>query len=221
MFFKLHMFFRFGFDLVYREQLDSLAKLKWPSLIYENVPWALHTPLCTLQKWSPAGLIPDSSFSVSIAGHATNNVDLDMDRRSVTSWEVESAREDGELPTALPVATMPVDAPVSLSSEPLQLVDRSRSLALMSKNVTPMSMVQTRSFSKYEDELELVLDSDSEVEEQTYSNHLNDNASSVVSKPWEDSAAKEFDLIFGRNHGKDSVVKLNVKVNDHCTLLLC
>ncbi|KAG6509070.1 THO complex subunit 5A-like [Zingiber officinale] len=194
------------------EQLDSLAKLKWPLLIYDNVPWASHTPVCTLQKWLPAGLIPDSSFSTSIAGQATNNVDLDMDRRSVTSWEVENAREDGELPTALPVATMPVDAPVSLSSEPLQLVDRSRSLALMSKNVTPVSMIKTRSFSKYEDELELVLDSDSEAEEQAYSNHLNENASSVVSNPWEDSAAKEFDFILGRNHGKDSVVKLNTKV---------
>ncbi|KAJ8505625.1 hypothetical protein OPV22_006511 [Ensete ventricosum] len=194
------------------EQLDSLMKLKWPLLACENVPWALHTPLCTLQSWSPAGLIPDSSFSAGMVGQATNFVDMDLDRRSVTSWEVESAREDGELPTALPVATMSVNSSLGLPNESFQHAEYSRSLALISKNVTPTKMVKTRSFSKYEDELELILDSESEREEQACVDQLTENVTSIVCKPWEDHAAREFDLVLSKTCGNDRTVKLNAKV---------
>lgn len=203
--------FRLGLDLVYREQLDFLTKLKWPSLTYENVPWALHTPRCTLQNWSLAGLLPDSlSSSAVMVGQVTNNVDTDLDRRSVTSWDVESAREDGELPTTLPVATLPVDSPVAVSSEQPPHFEHSRSLALISKNVTPSKMVKTHSFSKYDDDLELVLDSESDTEMQV--DEQNDNKESVVTKPWEDYAAREFDFVLSRIYGNDRIIKLNAKV---------
>ncbi|RWW29235.1 hypothetical protein GW17_00006254, partial [Ensete ventricosum] len=203
------------------EQLDSLMKLKWPLLACENVPWALHTPLCTLQSWSPAGLIPDSSFSAGMVGQATNFVDMDLDRRSVTSWEVESAREDGELPTALPVATMSVNSSLGLPNESFQHAEYSRSLALISKNVTPTKMVKTRSFSKYEDELELILDSESEREEQACVDQLTENMTSIVCKPWEDHAAREFDLVLSKTCGNDRTVKLNAKVNPQFSLFFC
>lgn len=213
--------FRFGFDLVYREQLDSLMKLKWPLLACENVPWALHTPLCTLQSWSPAGLILDSSFSAGMVGEATNFVDMDLDRRSVTSWEVESAREDGELPTALPVATMSVNSSLGLPNESFQHAEHSRSLALISKNVTPTKMVKTRSFSKYEDELELIFDSESDLEEQACVDQLTENMTSIVCKPWEDHAAREFDLVLSRTCGNDRIIKLNAKVNHQFSFSFC
>ncbi|XP_010943078.2 THO complex subunit 5A [Elaeis guineensis] len=193
------------------EQLDSLMKLRWPLLAYGDIPWALHDPLCTLQNCSSSELIPDSSsFSAVVVGQVAHVIDLDLDRRSVTSWEVESAREDGELPTALPAANSPDDSKVTMANGSSEHVEHSRSLALITKSVTPSKKVKSRVLRKSEDDLELILDSDSELEEHTCIDQEIENVR--VGKPWEDHAAKEFTLILTRTYENERNAKLNAKV---------
>lgn len=203
--------FRFGFLIVYREQLDSLLRLKWPSLVYDNVPWALHAPSCTLQSWSPVGFDPESSLSPGMVDQSALSLHRDLERRSVTSWEVESAREDGELPTTLPVAKLP-DESATTSSGLFEHVDHSKSLAMISKNVTP-SKAPARGLRKNDDDLDLLLESESEIEEQTFLDQETENASHVNREIWKEFAAREFALAFSKTCGSNTSMRLNAKVN--------
>lgn len=197
-------------------QLDSLIKLKWPPLAYENTPWALHTPLCTLNSWSLAGTFPNSSSLVAAAaatGVATVSVDHDLDKRSVTSLEeVESTREDGELPLALPVASKSDDSLITLSNGASNLIEHSRSLSLISKSITHPKKIFSRSFSMSEDNPEIMLDSESETEEQTCTELDTEDASCIVEKPWKEHGSKEFSLILSKIFGSGQAMKLEAKV---------
>lgn len=206
----------------YREQLDSLMKLRWPLLAYGDIPWALHDPLCNLQNWSSSELIPDSSsFSAVVVGQVAHVIDLDLDQRSVTSWEVESAREDGELPTVLPAANLPDDSKVTMAKGSSEHVEHSRSLALITKSVTPSKKVKSRMLRKSEDDLEFMLDSDSDIVEQTCIDQEIENVR-VVGKPWEDHAAKEFTLVLTRTYENERIAKLNAKVHSFlCPFFIC
>nr|CAD1826232.1 unnamed protein product [Ananas comosus var. bracteatus] len=200
-------------------QLDSLIKLKWPPLAYENTPWALRTPLCTLNGWSPAGAFPNSSSLAAAAaaaaatGVATVSVDHDLDKRSVTSLEeVESTREDGELPLALPVASKSDDSLITLSNGASNLIEHSRSLSLISKSITHPKKIFSRSFSMSEDNPEIMLDSESETEEQTCTELDTEDASCIVEKPWKEQGSKEFNLILSKIFGSGQAMKLEAKV---------
>ncbi|KAL5982479.1 hypothetical protein ACLOJK_016551 [Asimina triloba] len=151
-------------QLALAEQLDSLLKLKWPALIYKNVPWALHNPTCTLQNWFSLGSIPvqTSSLSPVAAEQIANSLDVDMDGRSAAFRDdVESAREDGELPVVLQAPSLNGSRmPPSKGSD----LERSRHLALMSKSMLPGNKRRSPSFKK-EDNLVPMLDSESDHEE--------------------------------------------------------
>lgn len=191
------------------EQLDSLTKLKWPLLDYKNVPWASRSPLCSLQQWSASGINLNSSAPVA-ARRVSGSVEPHLDRRSVTSWEVENSREDGELPLALQAA-IPED-PKMMSNLSLEL-EHSRSLSLISKSLTPSKKFKSQNSGKYEDDLELLLDSESDLDEKRCIDQETDNLSHIVEEPWEDHAAREFLMILGRVDRTEHVVKLEAKVS--------
>lgn len=65
-----------------------------------------------MQSWLPVGFVP-ASLLTGMVGQSALSLHRDLERRSVTSWEIESAREDGELPTTVP------DAKLSDDSQPL------------------------------------------------------------------------------------------------------
>ncbi|KAK8970678.1 hypothetical protein KSP40_PGU021461 [Platanthera guangdongensis] len=192
------------------EQLNFLLNLKWPLLDNENVPWALHTPLCSLQQWLSVGPLVDSSSSAIISEKAADSVDLELDRRSVPPWELENAREDGELPMTLPAAASPDDSRAR-SSNDFPDFDSSRSLALISKNITPPKMVKSLSMGRHEDDYDLIVDMESDVEDQMCI-ELETEIVDVIEKPWVDHAAKEFHLVLCRKDGKERILKLEAKV---------
>jgi len=194
--------------LTYREQLDSLSKLKMPQLMDGNVPWASHTPSCTLQHWSAVGVI----LTVIPAEKVANSVGHDRERRSVTPWEeTESAREDGELPVAPPAPTSSED-PRKTTSNGFSELEHSRGLALITKSLTPTKQLKSQTFSKYDDDSELMLDSESDLEEQTCLDSEPEDASMDIEKPWEDHATREFHLVLSKRDRNDCNIKLEAKV---------
>ncbi|KAH7655597.1 THO complex subunit 5 protein [Dioscorea alata] len=193
------------------EQLSVLRKLKWPFISYKNVPWALHTPFCTLHQWSLAGISDGSSSGVAVE-QIIDPAGSDMDRRSAASWdEVEGAREDGELPLAVTVASS-AEKPKTTSSSGFSDLEHSRSFSLLAKNLTPKKIKsQHLLVHKDEDDLELMIDSESDVEEQVFDQET-EILRTVSEKPWEDFAAREFLLVLTRKDKTEQIVMLEAKV---------
>ena len=135
-----------------REQLNSLMNLKWPDLMRESVPWALHTPLCSLQKWSP--LDPATNQASSLPSTDMVQVpepsDVDMDGGSgISKEEVENAREDGELPSLVSSGAVVKDVVKVTSQTGPYLEHSSIRLDLISKSmVSPTSKSKSLSFRK-------------------------------------------------------------------------
>ncbi|KAI0495553.1 hypothetical protein KFK09_021854 [Dendrobium nobile] len=192
------------------EQLNFLVKLKWPLLDNENVPWALHTPLCNLQQWLPVRPVVDSSVSAVTAEKLVGSVGHELDRRSVPPSEIESAREDGELPMALPATVFPDDSSTKISNVSSDL-ESSRSLTLISKNITPPKMVKSSSFGRNEDDLDLILDMESDVEEKVCIESETDIVG-AIEEPWVDHSAREFHLVLCRKDGNEQMLKLEATV---------
>lgn len=137
----------------------------------------------------------------------------DMDRRSTASWDdVEGAREDGELPLVVMVA-LSAEKPKTTSSSGFSDLEHSRSFSLLAKNLTPKKIKsQHLLVHKDEDDLELMIDSESDVEEQVL-----DQETEILrtgsEKPWEDFAAREFHLVLTRKDKTEQIVMLEAKVN--------
>ncbi|KAJ6795350.1 THO complex subunit 5B [Iris pallida] len=186
------------------EQLDSLLKLKFPFLAYENVPWASHTRLCNMHHWSIA-------YTVA-AEQVAESVERGVDGISITPRpETESAQEDGELPVASLVANLPEDSRKTISNGFSEL-EHSRGLALISKSITPSKRLRSQSFNKHEDDLDLLLESESDLEEQLCTDTEAENVSFTVEKPWEEYGAREFHLVLGRKDRNEQMIKLEAKV---------
>ncbi|ONK60850.1 uncharacterized protein A4U43_C08F23370 [Asparagus officinalis] len=191
------------------EQLDSLEKLKLPALMDENVPWASHNPSCTLQHWSEAGLILNSS-SVS-KEQVTSSVTYDRDRSSLTPWEeTEGAREDGELPVA-PRALTSSEDPKKTNLNGFSEFEHSRGLALITKSITPTKKVKS-SLGKNDDDPELMVDSESDKEDQTSLDIEMEDASIGFEDPWEDHATREFHMVLSRKDRYERIIKLEAKI---------
>lgn len=205
--------------MAYREQLDSLSNCKWPPLIYKNVPWALHTPSCTLQSWLPVGPTPNeaSSSSVIAVEQVPNTLEPNIDVRSGALREnVESMQEDGELPLVVQPPTI-----INYSQSPPKGSDleHSRRLALISKSMVPSKKGKSSSFKRIEDNSELILDSDSDQDEPAYTDQETENASIMryndkASKLWEDHAVRQFRLVLNRRMDRSGkIMNLESKVN--------
>ncbi|KAF6143996.1 hypothetical protein GIB67_017604 [Kingdonia uniflora] len=198
------------------EQLDSLSRLKWPTLGYEKIPWAFHTASCDLHSWLEM-LLPNEGLSIPVAvEQAADLMDLDIDGRSSRSKEeIESAREDGELPSGIPVPVVVTEAnvpPPKISTD----LDHSRQLTLISKSmISPMNKGRSLSFRKHDDDSELLIDSESDVDEPIPTEEEPEYAAShaMVDKSWENYGVKEFIMALSKSaDGSGGIVNLEAKI---------
>lgn len=206
--------------LDYREQLDSLMKLKWPTVNYKSVPWALHTPLCNFSGWSSVGSSLNLAPAVPVTSkeQVQETADIDMDGKSGTvREEVENAREDGELPSLVPVASV-VNEAKSIPSKDSEL-EHSIRLTLISKSIlTPTGKTKSLSFRKHDDDSDLILDSDGDLDEpaimEPEAEHIGSDGCYVMEEnSWVDYGAREFSLVLTRKvDTNDRNVKLEAKV---------
>ncbi|XP_021898690.1 THO complex subunit 5B-like isoform X2 [Carica papaya] len=199
------------------EQLDLLTKLKWPALDSESVPWALHTPLCSLYEWSAIGPLCNqiSSLPVNSIEQSQEPVDVGMDGRSGPSREeAEGAREDGELPSLVSFASSANDIKLNPNKGPN--LEHSRQLTLISKStISPLG--KSQSFKKYDDS-DLMLDIDCDLDEPAPSEVEIENAGSGefherADNSWMDYGVREYYLTLSRKmDAKEKDVKLKAKI---------
>lgn len=209
----------------YREQLDSLMKLKWPALSYESVPWALHKPLCNLLGCSPIGSPPNRASSLSVIDkeQIQEPINADLVGRSVASKEeLESTREDGELPSLAPVASVVSD--IKLTPKESNL-DHSRELTLISKSIiSPISKIKSLSFRKNDEDSDLLLDIDGDMDEPSYVEPEEEYLvpfQDVAGNSWVDYGVREYSLVLTRNVGTDKrSMRLESKVSLCCFVLI-
>ncbi|KAF8107749.1 hypothetical protein N665_0117s0021 [Sinapis alba] len=202
--------------LALAEQLDMLMKHELPAVNCEDAPWALHEVLCALDSWLQirSSASKPCSLTLSSVEQVPEPMEIDGDRRSLSGKEdVESIREDGELPslvTAAALITSSDQTPSKVSS-----LARSRQLALMTKNLdSPISKGKSPSFKKYEDDLDLVLDDDSEVDEPAGKTEAHVEALGPVKadNSWVNYGAREFALVFSRKTDDGKLWKLEATV---------
>ncbi|XP_062221894.1 THO complex subunit 5A-like [Phragmites australis] len=196
-------------------QLDYLTKLKWPQIEHDNTPWASRSPLCSLHSWSLTGSFPEpSTHSSLMVSGAASGVDSDIERRSVTHWEeTESTREDGELPVVIPAENTPNGSPMLHSEVSPEVRSHSRGLSLISKSATPSKLSISHSFGRNEDDLDLLMYSDSELEDQPCTREETEKGSLTVDKSWEDYASREFTMLLSKTLKNGPKVMLEAKVN--------
>ncbi|KAI4316697.1 hypothetical protein L6164_024652 [Bauhinia variegata] len=200
------------------EQLESLTKLEWPAFSCKSVPWALHAPLCNLHSWSPvrAPLVDTSSLVViDKEEHVQEQMDVGaVERSGTTKEELEGIREDGELPSLLPIVG-DVKPPYSKGSN----LDHSKQLSLISKSIiSPVNKVKSHSFKKYDENSDFLLDTESDLDEPAHiepehENTVSDHCLRKSEFSWIDYGAKEFCLVLSRKIGADKRnVNLEAKI---------
>ncbi|XP_047320018.1 THO complex subunit 5B isoform X2 [Impatiens glandulifera] len=196
------------------EQLDLLLKLKWPNLACKDVPWALHAPLCSIVGWSPVRS-PDSherSPAIADIEQAQTTSEVSTEKRSGNGKEeMESVREDGELPSLIPVVSSEVEITPSKISE----LEHIKQMSLISKNmVSPINMAKSQSFKKNEDDIDLIMDSDSDIEGPALVNQETEKMPAAVGNSWVQYGMREYCLVLSRITDKDKTnVKLEAKVS--------
>ncbi|XP_057469198.1 THO complex subunit 5A isoform X1 [Actinidia eriantha] len=192
-------------QLALAEQLDLLSKLKWSSLTCESVPWALHMPLCSLHGWSQIGSSPNNASSSLLVDveQGQGPLSIDMNERSDASKEeVENVREDGELPSLVPVSAVVNDAKVTPPKG--SDLEHSKRLSLISKSmVSPIGMPKSLSFKKNDDDSEIMLDSESDLDEAVQIDQDTGNAAGIgclemVENFWADYGVQEYCLVLTR-----------------------
>ncbi|CAN6721587.1 unnamed protein product [Malus baccata var. baccata] len=189
---------------LYRQQnriqtvIESLPKLKWPSLSCESVPWALHTPLCKLHGFSSVGPPHNvaSSLSVIDKEQSQEPMDVNLVRRSGPSKEEqESIREDGELPSLVPAASVVNEN--TLSHHKGANLDHSRRL-----------------YKIHDVDLDLFLDTESDLDEPTLVLEK-ENLASVESSgnSWVDFGVREYCVVLTQKINKEERnMKLEAKI---------
>ncbi|KAK3155378.1 hypothetical protein QOZ80_2BG0202480 [Eleusine coracana subsp. coracana] len=197
-------------------KLDYLTKLKWPRIENKNTPWASHNPSCSLHSWSLTGSFPEPSRHLSLMSGAGSSADSDIERRSVTNWEeTEGTREDGEVLALVPAENETNSSAVldSMDSEMSPEVrSHSRGLSLISKSATPSKLSISRSFGRNEDDSDLLMYSDSELEDQPCIDEETEKASLSIDKSWEDYASREFTMVLSKTMKNAPKVMLEAKI---------
>lgn len=201
-------------SLDYREQLDSLTALKWPTLICQSVPWAAHEHLCFLHRWSHVGssLNQDGSLSRVDVEQDHDAFDANMAGRASSSKEEGIMTEDGELPSLTP-ATVVTDEKSSAYLNQGSGVKHSKRMALISKSIAvPVKTARNQSFGRYEEDTDLMMDSESEVDDTT-NNDKEIECAVDEGNSWVDYGIKEFNLVLTRKRDAgEGNVDLEVKV---------
>ncbi|XP_054799586.1 THO complex subunit 5A [Prosopis cineraria] len=208
-------------QLALLEQLESLVKLEWPLLSCKSVPWALHTPSCNLDVWSPVRSISNESSSLVVVDkeeHSQEPMNVDAGEKSgTTKEELEGTREDGELPSLLPNISVvgDVEPPYSKGSS----LDHSKQLSLISKSITPhLNKVKSRSFKNFDENCDFLMDAESDLDEPAQIEpEPEDMAYDLCPKrsgiSWMDYGLKEFCLVLSGKIGVDRrTVNLEAKI---------
>ncbi|OIT04175.1 PREDICTED: THO complex subunit 5B-like isoform X1 [Nicotiana attenuata] len=189
-------------QLALAEQFDSLMNLNWPVLAGRSVPWASHDPRCSLHAWVP--LCPTPSQVSTLAVAETEQVQLPtevvVDGKSASSKEeVESTREDGELPSLVPVTSI---NDTNVTPNKRINFDPSTKLAFISKSASsPIIKGKSPSFKKYGDDADLILESDSEVDDTVQVEQDSNNTPGLAGfsdKSWVDCKVQEYCLVLTR-----------------------
>ena len=198
-----------------------MTKLKWPRIEHKNTPWASRTPLCSLHSWSLTGSFPQPlSRSSLMVNEAASSVDSDLERRSVTNWEeTESVREDGELPVVIHAENETNSSAILPSEMSPEVRSHSRGLSLISKSATPSKLSVSHSFGRNEDDLDLLMYSDSELEDQPFIQEETQKGNLIIDKSWEDYASKEFTMVLSKAMKNGPKVMLEAKVNYAMSIL--
>lgn len=199
-------------------QIDSLTKLKWPALTCQTVPWFSHARLCSLQSWT---IMPSLKSAASIEEQVQAPQEVDMVGEPDTSKaEIENAREDGELPSLNPSAN--VGKEITITPIKASGIEHSKRLALITKSVaSPLSKgksAKSPSFRKHDEDLDLMVFSDSEVDEPTQIESETDEAMGtgnlkVTDNSWITCGVREYRLLLTRRvNSGDEYMKLEAKV---------
>ncbi|KAI3460226.1 hypothetical protein Pfo_016889 [Paulownia fortunei] len=206
-------------QLALAELLDSLRNLKWPTLTCESVPWASHAPRCNLHGWlsmTSAGN-RTTSLPVSDVEQGQGPASLDADRKiRVSKEEMETTKEDGELPSLVPVASGVDD--VKLTPSKGSELEHSGRLSLISKSITsPITKGKSPSFKKQEEDVDLMLESENELDEPIQV-ETSDNASrlggpAMIENSWADCGTREYSLVLiGKLNNDERNMKLEAKI---------
>ncbi|KAL9235875.1 hypothetical protein vseg_010607 [Gypsophila vaccaria] len=202
-------------QLTLAEQLDFLLGLKWPPINYESVPWASHKHLCGFHRWAP--LKSSSSQEASLPKADIELVHYSMDvglagRAGTSKEELGVVTEDGELPSLTQPAAVLSNAGTASNIIQELAPDRSKSMSLVAKSSTPVKTARTQSFGRYEEDVDLMLDSDSEVEDSAKT-EKEVQWPSIEKKPWVDYGVQEFSLCLTRTRDNDEGnVELEAKI---------
>lgn len=141
------------------------------------------------------------------------SVDSDMERRSVTNWqETEGLAEDGELPIVVLAEHAPSGSEMLHLEVSPEVRNHSRGLSLISKSSTPSKLSISHSFGRNEDDLDFLMDSDSELEELTFADQETEQGSVPVDKSWEDYASREFTMVLSKTLMDGPKVMLEAKI---------
>lgn len=197
-------------------------KLEWPVLACKSVPWTSHNPRCNLHGWSSLGSACNEASSVpAVDAGKVQGPDVSMEVRSDASKEeVENTREDGELPS-LTLATAGVNDANPTPTKGTHS-DHSRKLGFISKCViSPLNKGKSPSFKKYEEDGDLLLESDSELDEPSQVEQDTDNMPGstvpyVDDKSWADCRVEDYVLVLTRKtHYEEKTMRLEAQVESY------
>ncbi|CAN8270712.1 unnamed protein product [Cochlearia groenlandica] len=190
--------------LALAEQVDLLTKHEIPSLNFRDTPWSLHKPLCNFDSWSHTQSPSNNPRSSQTHTEQVSPDPMEIDGRSISGKE--DLEEDGELPSSLVVVTT--------GSSNNNNLARSRQLALMTKNIVDSSPNKGKSpsFKKYEDDLDLVLDYDSDVDKPVEADLEPLLRKEETNGFWVGYGAREFELVLSMKRDDGKLRKLEAKV---------
>lgn len=194
----------------------------------ENVPWATHTPQCKLHGWLSTASSGNRTTSLPVGDVEQGQDDfIGVDahtKAGMSKEEMETTKEDGELPSLVPVAAVGVsDANLTpIKGSDLEHLGR-LSLASMSimSPLTPKG--KSPGLKKQEDEIDLMLESENELDEPVQAEEQSDNleGSSMIKNLWADYGIQEYTLVLTQKLDYDGrIMKLEAKVRPLLLLLL-
>ncbi|KAG9129537.1 hypothetical protein Leryth_025088 [Lithospermum erythrorhizon] len=194
-------------QLALMEQLDSVMKLKWPGVTCKSVPWASHSPKCSLISCKPVSGSPSQALPVPNTEQVPATLAIDKGEKSSLRLEIGTNREDGELPYLNPVGSATSDAVITPTKN--MDLEHSMRMSLISKNViSPMTMGKSPSFRKHEDDVDLILDSDSELDEPAKDeleteDVLGGGEFNLCDRAWINVGVREYCLVLTRKSDND------------------
>ncbi|CAM8945710.1 unnamed protein product [Rhodiola kirilowii] len=203
-------------QLALQDQLNTLTKLKWSPLTGGTAPWAVQAHSCNIHSYSRIGAkMSLTSRALEQAKDAPEKAAYGKTDNS--REEVEGAREDGELPSLVPVLDASSDSKITFPKE--SDIDHGRRMALISKaQPSPMNKSKSLSFKKLDEDSDLMLESDGEFDEPSSldaeADDINSSSNLDISKKfWEDYGVSEFSLVLTRNlESKKKDVKLEARI---------